>query len=91
MRCSITECINAMYTGKMTVLSEQQLIDCDHAKPFEDIGCGGGDFTGQSTHPQPIDCRPSQAASGRNGGDYECWSAAVECSSSLLGPLGVNP
>lgn len=46
--CSITECINAIYTGEMTVLSEQQLIDCDHDKPFEDIGCGGGDFTGAS-------------------------------------------
>jgi hypothetical protein len=43
----MTECINAMYTGEMTVLSEQQLIDCDHAKPFEDIGCAGGDFTGE--------------------------------------------
>lgn len=43
----MTECINAIYTGgEMTVLSEQQLIDCDHAKPFEDIGCEGGDFTG---------------------------------------------
>jgi len=43
---AITECINAMYTGKVVSLSEQQLIDCDHAPPFEDAGCKGGDFTG---------------------------------------------
>ncbi len=35
-----------MYTGEMISVSEQQLIDCDHAKPFEDLGCEGGDFTG---------------------------------------------
>lgn len=42
----IAECINAMYTGEVVPLSEQQLIDCDHAKPYEDAGCEGGDFTG---------------------------------------------
>ena len=36
-----------MYTGEMISVSEQQLIDCDHAKPFEDLGCEGGDFTGE--------------------------------------------
>ncbi len=36
-----------MYTGEMVSVSEQQLIDCDHAKPFEDLGCEGGDFTGE--------------------------------------------
>jgi Papain family cysteine protease len=42
----ITECINAMYTGEVVSVSEQQLIDCDTAKPYEDAGCEGGDFTG---------------------------------------------
>lgn len=42
----ITECINAMYTGEVVSVSEQQLIDCDTAKPYEDVGCEGGDFTG---------------------------------------------
>ena len=27
-------------------LSEQELIDCDRAPPFEDAGCDGGDFEG---------------------------------------------
>jgi C1A family cysteine protease len=42
----IAECINAMYTGEVVSLSEQQLISCDHAKPYEDAGCEGGDFGG---------------------------------------------
>ena len=25
-----------MYTGEVVALSEQQLIGCDHAKPYED-------------------------------------------------------
>ena len=48
-----------MYTGEMVAVSEQQLIDCDHAKPFEDLGCEGGDFTGafavSSLSPMTID------------------------------------
>lgn len=28
-----------MYTGKIISLSEQQLIDCDHAPPYEDEVC----------------------------------------------------
>ena len=35
-----------MYTGEVVSVSEQQLIDCDTAKPYEDAGCEGGDFTG---------------------------------------------
>ena len=42
-----------MYTGEMISVSEQQLIDCDHAKPFEDLGCEGGDFTGELLLPLP--------------------------------------
>ncbi|KFM28904.1 KDEL-tailed cysteine endopeptidase CEP1 [Auxenochlorella protothecoides] len=33
------EGINAIRTGKLVSLSEQQLVSCDHAK---DLGCGGG-------------------------------------------------
>lgn len=40
------ECTNAMYTGTVVSLSEQQLIDCDRAPPYEDQGCKGGDFGG---------------------------------------------
>ena len=43
-----------MYTGEMVAVSEQQLIDCDHAKPFEDLGCEGGDFTGAASVNSPM-------------------------------------
>ncbi|KAK9917802.1 hypothetical protein WJX75_008442 [Coccomyxa subellipsoidea] len=42
----VTECIVAMATGKPISLSEQQLIDCDKAAPWYDLGCEGGDFEG---------------------------------------------
>ncbi|KAK9830270.1 hypothetical protein WJX72_010697 [[Myrmecia] bisecta] len=42
----VVECINAMYTGSVTSLSEQQLIDCDTKPPYSDAGCEGGDFAG---------------------------------------------
>ncbi|CAK0787246.1 hypothetical protein CVIRNUC_010463 [Coccomyxa viridis] len=42
----VTECIVAMYTGQPIALSEQQLIDCDRAGPWYDLGCDGGDFQG---------------------------------------------
>jgi Papain family cysteine protease len=48
LRCAagVTECINAIYTGEVLSLSEQQLIDCDRSAPWFDLGCQGGDVVG---------------------------------------------
>lgn len=43
---AVVESINALATGEMQVLSEQQLIACDKAAPYFDLGCKGGDFEG---------------------------------------------
>lgn len=50
----VVESINAMATGEMVSLSEQQLLDCDHAGPYHDEGCNGGDFDGGMT----VSCHP---------------------------------
>lgn len=48
------EGINAIRSGKLISLSEQQLVSCDHAK---DLGCGGGttiwDFPGLEASQYP--------------------------------------
>jgi len=42
----VVESINALATGHLDVLSEQQLIACDKKAPYFDLGCLGGDFEG---------------------------------------------